>query len=111
MLRTHCPQVTFQARPGEGVYTIMQLVLPQGMESQGIRIKLASVNIETRSWYLPLLDSHPAFSRCIVDGDLSVSRTLAPRMLGVPFHLELRADDVDRICRALSEACAHRNAA
>jgi dTDP-4-amino-4,6-dideoxygalactose transaminase len=101
-LRTHCPQVRLQARPSDGSYTIMQLLLPVGVGAGEVALRLRTQGIETRAWYQPLLDQHPAFSRCVVDGDLPVARMLAPRMLGVPFHLELDQATVGRICAALS---------
>lgn len=103
-LRMHCPQVCLQARPDDGSYTIMQLLLPVGVRSSEVAARLGMRGIETRAWYQPLLDEHPAFSRCLIDGDLPVARMLAPRMLGVPFHLDLDEAMVGRICAALSSA-------
>lgn len=103
-LRAHCPQVCLQKRPEDGSYTIMQLLLPEGVRASEIAVRLGMHGIETRAWYQPLLDEHPAFSKCLVDGELRLARTLAPRMLGVPFHLELDEATVRRICVALSGA-------
>lgn len=103
-LQMHCPQVGLQVRPDDGAYTIMQLLLPVGVRAMEVAARLHTQGIETRAWYQPLLDLHPAFSRCLVDGDLPVARMLAPRMLGLPFHLELDEGKVGRICKALSNA-------
>jgi len=103
-LREYCPQVRLQERPADGAYTIMQLLLPAGVRASEVAARLATHGIETRAWYQPLLDEHPAFARCGIDGELRVARMLAPRMLGVPFHLELDESTVGRICVALSAA-------
>jgi len=104
VLRVHCPQICLQKRPDDGSYTIMQLLLPEGTQVREVAARLSMSGIETRAWYQPLLDEHPAFSRCLVDGELRVTRMLAPRMLGVPFHLDLDEAAVRRICIALSGA-------
>ena len=103
-LLAHCPRIRLQSRPQDGSYTIMQLLLPDGVMASAVAAALRVRGIETRSWYQPLLDGHPAFSGCLVDRDIPVARTLAPRMLGVPFHLELDDGQIAYICTSLSEA-------
>lgn len=104
MLHGHCPGITLQARPLDGIYTIMQLLLPPGTDSRSVGSRLRPLGIETRCWYLPLLGMHPAFSGCVVDGELPVLRELVPRMLGIPFHLDLGGEHIERICTALAGA-------
>jgi dTDP-4-amino-4,6-dideoxygalactose transaminase len=103
-LQKNCPAIALQARPADGVYTIMQVLLPEGVESGVVAARLHSLGIETRRWYLPLLGMHPAFAGCPVDGELVVLQSIAPRMLGLPFHTDLSQDDIERISLALSEA-------
>ena len=102
ILKDRCPDLTLQARPVDGIYTIMQVLLPEGTDCESIRLGLKSQGIETRSWYLPLLGMHPIFSSCTSD-DLPVVQALAPRMLGLPFHLQLGSAEVARICSSLSD--------
>ncbi len=104
VLHALCPDITLQARPLDGIYTIMQLLLPTGVDSRSVGSHLRSLGIETRCWYLPLLGMHPAFSGCVVDGELPVLRELVPRMLGIPFHLDLGREHIERICTALAGA-------
>ncbi len=70
---------------------------------------LAEAQIETRRWYLPPLNRHPAFGglRCIgpAGGDrLPVTEALATTLLGLPFHSRLTAEDIARVVDALAAA-------
>ncbi len=62
---------------------------------------LAGEGIETRRWYQPDLTRHPAFARCARAGDLAATASLADRLIGLPFHAFLKAEDVGRVCERL----------
>ena len=67
---------------------------------------LAQRDIETRRWYLPALDEHPALRglRRIETGagaNLPVTRMLSERLLGLPFHGRLSTADVAFIAQSL----------
>lgn len=98
-----CPGITLQARPPDGAYTILQLLLPQGTNRNAVTAALGRQNIETRNWYLPLVHHHPAY-KSAATCDLSNALALSPRMLGLPFHLALTDADIDRVCSALATA-------
>lgn len=102
-LRRECPWLTHQARPEGGVYTILQVALPDGADRGTVAAALAARGIETRAWYLPLVPDHPAYASCET-ADLSVVRSLGPRLLGVPFHPGLGDGEIARICSALASA-------
>lgn len=102
-LARRCPGVRLQARPADGIYTILQLVLPANASRDAIAKALSVQGIETRAWYLPLLPDHPACAS-LASGGIEVARSLGPRMLGLPFHLDLSDEDVVRVCAALAEA-------
>jgi dTDP-4-amino-4,6-dideoxygalactose transaminase len=103
-LRRDCPAVRLQSRPHDGIYTIMQVLLPKGTDRGRVVACLAKEGIETRPWYLPLLDGHPAFAGGSVDGDLETARSLDSRLVGLPFHLDLDEQAVHRICSELARA-------
>lgn len=105
-LRAHCPQVTLQQRPEDGIYSIMQVRLPAGIANTVVAAALKAGGIETRLWYLPLLNDHPAFAGATVDGGLPVARALATSMIGLPFHLQLDAKAMATVCAALADAMA-----
>ena len=102
-LARHCPGLTLQSRPADGSYTILQVVLPMGIPRERVIESLAREDIETRTWYLPLVPDHQAY-RGFATLDLPIARSLGPRMLGLPFHLELSEENVRRVCAALARA-------
>jgi dTDP-4-amino-4,6-dideoxygalactose transaminase len=71
--------------------------------------RLAQAGIETRRWYLPPLNRHPAFAgaRCLGPGGsdrLPVTEDLASSLIGLPFHSRLSAEDVVTVVDALVAA-------
>lgn len=105
-LRLACPQVTLQQRPENGIYSIMQVRLPEGIANDVVAAALKADGIETRLWYLPLLDTHPALGAALVEGGLPVARALSKSMIGLPFHLQLDADAIRKICSVLAGVLA-----
>ncbi len=102
-LLRNSPEITLQARPLDGAYTVFQLLLQPGVSRDALVSTLTAQGIETRAWYLPLLPDHPAYAG-IEAFDLPVARSLGPRMLGLPFHLELTQESIRRVCSALAKA-------
>lgn len=100
-----CGGVVLQVRPADGIYTIFQVALPAGVRRDAVVSALASQGIETRAWYLPLVPDHPAYASCET-ADLSVVRSLGPRLLGLPFHPGMGDEDIGRVCSALASAIA-----
>lgn len=100
-LRLRCPEVLLQDRKIDGIYSILQVLLPVGMDRDAVSGLLRQAGIETRAWYLPLVPDHPAFATENA-WDIPVSRTLAPRMLGLPFHPGLDNGQIDRVCQSLA---------
>ena len=62
--------------------------------------RLARSGIETRRWYCPTLDMHPAFGR-IETESLTNAHAIAARLLCLPFHTYMTENDVDRVCEVL----------
>jgi dTDP-4-amino-4,6-dideoxygalactose transaminase len=99
------PQVTLQ--PLQTPPATFCVRLP--VDATAVAAALAQSQIETRRWYLPPLDRHPAFSnlRCLgPDGSnrLPVTEGLATSLLGLPFHSRLSAGDVATVVDALATA-------
>ena len=63
----------------------------------GVMKALAIAGYESRRWYWPTLDLHPAFKACKSES-LPVTRRLAGRLLCLPFHTFLTTTHVDEIC-------------
>ena len=70
---------------------------------------LAQAQVETRRWYLPPLNRHPAFRdlRCLGpqgSDRLPVTEALETSLLGLPFHTRLKSEDVATVVDALATA-------
>ena len=58
--------------------------------------------LETRRWYWPPLHRHPVFSTYPRVGDLGVTEHLSDQLLGLPFHLDLTAEDITYVSDVLA---------
>lgn len=85
----------------EGAYTTFPVLVPDAAE---VARKMASQGIETRRWYTPTLERHPAFAGCAVDGPLTKCADLNERLLCLPFHRGVSQSDVDFVCDTLKWA-------
>jgi dTDP-4-amino-4,6-dideoxygalactose transaminase len=65
------------------------------------RERFASLGIETRRWYQPLLTCHPAYAHVSSAMALEVSGLLDNRLLGLPFHNFLDERDIAFVCEQL----------
>lgn len=92
--------VRVQPRP-DGVYTQFPVLVPNASE---VAKAMALQGIETRRWYTPTLERHPAFKHLEIEGDLKNCRRLNEELLCLPFHNEMGSEDVDRVCGALRSA-------
>ena len=86
-----------QDRP-VGAYSAFPVLVPDAAE---VSRRMAEAGIETRRWYTPTLERHPAFSSLRVDGPLTKCAQLNEQCLCLPFHSEVSINDVDRICEVL----------
>jgi dTDP-4-amino-4,6-dideoxygalactose transaminase len=86
-----------QPRP-PGVYTTFPILVPN---AAGVAREMSAKGIETRRWYTPTLERHPAFRGLPVEGDLKNCRRLNDELLCLPFHNEMTPNDVDQVCEAL----------
>ena len=99
------PQVTFQEGWGrDWVTSVCMVGLPHGSADQVTAI-LAEDGIDTRRWWDAGCHASPAFAHCRRD-DLSVTDRLALSTIGLPFSVDLDADEIARLATALSRALA-----
>lgn len=79
------------------------------LASQSARDQAESVmtarGIATRRWYLPLINQHPAFQE-FAHLPCPNAEEIAGRLLGIPFHLSLSAEDHLDIARCLDSDVA-----
>lgn len=77
----------------------LNAIIPANTVQQTIA-KLDAERVEWRRWWGLGCHRHPAFAD-VPRGDLSHSDALAPCVIGLPFHDQLTARDLDRIARCL----------
>lgn len=65
--------------------------------------------IQTRRWYQPLIHEHPAVVGVLAPFQMTHAIKLAQRLLGVPFHLDLSRQDLERVAAALQVALGHNH--
>ncbi len=76
-------------------------------DAAAVAAALARSGIETRRWYLPPLNEHPAFGAVKRIGPggtsrLPVTERLATTLLGLPFHSRLTGEEVATVVDALA---------
>ncbi|WP_437884225.1 DegT/DnrJ/EryC1/StrS family aminotransferase [Pseudomonas sp. LRF_L74] len=99
-LAERLPGLAFQSKPADGVYSLLPVLMPEGICARAVQLQLLGQSIESRRWYCPPLHGHPAF-QAYARGALPVVDQLAERLLGLPFHLGLGDEDIERVISAL----------
>lgn len=98
--RERLPHIQRQPRPIGGVYTTFPIMV---RNASAIARDMASEGIETRRWYTPTMERHPAFKWLRVEGDLAMCKRLNDELLCLPFHAGV-LPHVDRVCEVLEWA-------
>lgn len=102
LLQQHCPALRMQRRAENGIYPILVGLLPPGYRARELQPALLERGIETRQWYCPTLDRHPAFANFAV-GPLPVAHDLAERLIGLPFFVDIEEEQMQRVAWAIAE--------
>jgi len=102
ILQQHCPALRMQRRAENGIYPILVGLLPPGQRARELQPALLARGIETRQWYCPTLDRHPAFASFTV-GPLPVAHELAERLIGLPFFVDIDEEQMQRVAQAVAE--------
>jgi dTDP-4-amino-4,6-dideoxygalactose transaminase len=102
ILQQHCPALRMQRRAENGIYPILVGLLPPGYRARELQPALLARGIETRQWYCPTLDRHPAFASFAV-GPLPVAHELAERLIGLPFFVDIDEEQMQRVAQAMAE--------
>lgn len=85
-----------QPRPA-GVYTTFPIRV---WNADRVAADMASRGIETRRWYTPTMDRHPAFRHLKVEGDLRMCKTLNEEVICLPFHKGVMSR-INEVCEVL----------
>lgn len=97
------PTLRLQQKDESGIYPLLPVLVPAGSLAASAAAFLAARDIEARRWYCPPLHRHPALAGAEVAGDLSVSDDIGGRILGIPFFIGMRDDEMQRVVQALSD--------
>lgn len=100
-----CRGIVLQEQAVGGVYPILVVALPPGLRATEIQQALATRGIQTRQWYCPTLDRHPAFAGHCPE-PLAVAPALSERLLGLPFYLDITTAQIRRVCETLARLLA-----
>ena len=101
-----CPALSAQHRPEGGAYAIAPVLLPRGVAPEAVMDALTHAGVQSRRWYFPPLSRHPAFAAVERAGALDGVGEVSGRVLGIPFHLALTADDLRRVFGVLQQSVA-----
>ena len=102
-----CAGIEFQQLPREGAYAALCVLLPVSSDPALAASRLADAGIETRRWYYPPLNRHPAFADAGVAGNLDATTSISKRLLGLPFHLDMDSADIGRVAETLARILDH----
>ncbi len=72
-----------------------------GISRDGLYENLKQWNIFTRRYFYPLVCDYPCYRSISVDGELSVARRVANRILTLPIYDSLPLSDVETICQII----------
>jgi dTDP-4-amino-4,6-dideoxygalactose transaminase len=97
------PEVTFQAGWGfDWITSVCAVGLPQG-SAPAIIASLRDEGVDTRQWWGGGCHTSPAFADCR-RGPLPATERLAASTVGLPFAIDMDADQTRRIATALHRA-------
>jgi dTDP-4-amino-4,6-dideoxygalactose transaminase len=99
------PQVRFQ--PGWGAdwaTSVCVVTLPDGV-ADAVAVSLSADRVDTRRWWDSGCHTSRAFADCRREA-LPVTERLAASTLGLPFSIDMSAEDVARVVAALDRALA-----
>lgn len=104
VLQEHCPSLTFQKKDPDGIYPLMSVAIPPLADIHKVQELLASNSIETRRWYSPSLNMHPALASLEHASSLEHADCLGNRILGLPFFTTIEDEAIQHVCRTLAVA-------
>jgi dTDP-4-amino-4,6-dideoxygalactose transaminase len=92
--------VTWQQMDADAVRSVCCVLLSSRSARDRAESVVAARGIATRRWYLPLINQHPAFQG-FAHLPCPNADMISERLLGIPFHLALSAEDHQDIARCL----------
>ena len=94
-------RITFQHNVGLRSPTTMVIKFESSASRDEAEAKLSSAEIQTRRWYLPLIQNHPALTGVLSPYPTPHADDLAARLLGLPFFNDLAEGNVTKVATML----------
>jgi UDP-2-acetamido-2-deoxy-ribo-hexuluronate aminotransferase len=88
----------------ESAWAIYAILLPEGMEREPVQARLQEKGVPTAVYYPRPLHLQPAYRDHHDGRPLPVSEALARRILALPIHPDLSAEQVEYVCASVREA-------
>lgn len=85
------------------INSLMPIRLNEGSDLIRVITRLKEKGIETRRWYCPPLQHHPAFADAQKGDELAETEKLSNTLLGLPFFLDMTPNEVEYVCENLTE--------
>lgn len=87
---------------GQSRRTLYPVLLPEHINADEVGQEMARAGIETKAWYRPFLDERDEFLGCPKYGPMPNTDQLRRRLIGLPFHAFMTADDLELVCDTIN---------
>ena len=94
----------WQATPPGLTRTLLCFRVASSGMREAIELACRTANIETRRWYLPLIQQHDGFTELPLAGHTPCAFEVAQDLVGLPFHNHFDDGAISRICGAVAGA-------
>lgn len=96
------PALRLQQKDPDGVYPLLAILVPERTSAADAARFLDARGIDSRRWYCPPLQRHPALAGAARSGSLAVSEDIGERIIGLPFFVGMDEAQVERVVSALA---------
>jgi dTDP-4-amino-4,6-dideoxygalactose transaminase len=82
--------------------TIFNFVCDTEIQRNSIENSLNKNKIETRKWYQPFINKHPSLPSNIKTLQMTNSKIIESKIIGVPFYIDLKKEEIEYTCRNIT---------
>jgi len=94
-------QASFQIDRGHVAPCIFPVLLPSSEARDEVEAACREQGIGTRRWYLPMIQHLPMLSEVQVAGSVDNADSIASRLLGLPFYIDLDTHAIEQVSSLL----------
>lgn len=99
-----------QDKDPDGIYPLLPVLLPDGVDALAIGGALREQGIDTRRWYCPPLHAHGVLAHFDRSGSLDVTAAIGDRILGLPFFAGITDEEIGTVVDSLARAISTESA-